>query len=165
MLPKHVFGEERAMTILELIEHDHQRLWSYLQQFDAVSSGRRDEAVARLATYVRDYFVSDHELLYAALERAADAPAAVAAARAEIGQLPALVDGLSDLALAPERLGEMRRLLTRHAVRERDELVAWTRQHLDETALSDLFDRARQRRTHQSPNDSLIFPADRFGIE
>ncbi|MEO8604078.1 MAG: hypothetical protein ABI629_15995 [bacterium] len=160
----------KRMTILDLLEHDHQRLEGLVAQtraFDALQPMPKatDELERALG-----HLHNDHAVLFEALASWPELNAAQAQTERDERQLNLLIRRLhvdTDSVGSVDRsvLAEIDAVLRDHVVREQDAVLSPAAALLDAGSLESLFDEAQRRKYHQSVTDHLIFPAHRFGIE
>jgi hypothetical protein len=108
----------------------------------------------------------DHALLADALAGVEDSQAEIAQWKHDEAQMRAMVPQLqAGPATARPALRQLQTLMAAHAVRETESLFPLAERLLGDRRLEQLFYEAERRKHHQSENDGLIFPANRFGIE
>ncbi len=155
------------MTILELLQHDHEEVEQLIDRL--MGDGSTNDIEARLQAVVTHNSRIDHAVFYRAVESSSEAQEAVRLYREEERAMLAALAQLHEEIPQPNdgwrgSLRTLRALVGRHAAREAA-IFPWARQVLAGAALEELFAEAERRKNRQSVTDGLIFPAHRFGIE
>jgi hypothetical protein len=159
----------RAMTIVELLEHDHDKALALLAElagYTAATGPAPRALVTELERVVDRHARCDHAVLDAALAAHADARPLVERSRADCQRIDELAEplGRPEALATPGPLAALHGAIRAHTDWQRRELFPALHRWFSDAELERLFDDAERRLHRQSLTDSLVFPARRFGI-
>lgn len=157
------------MNALDLLKLDHVRILTLFDQAEnEVKSGNekaRPAAVEDLMRALRFHQKMMREVLYPELQKHPESRALVSSQTQHDTSLNELIDDI-DRSQPPDssrRLAELRKLWVHHTEQAESKLFPLAEQVLGRGKLLELFYEMDEIRSHQSGQDSAIYPASRLG--
>lgn len=168
------------MNGLELLKRDHQRLLFLINEFERKVRNTREGELETNRDYVKTFStlsktVTEHtkieeRMLFPALEKFIETRSVVDECCREHQRIGEMLGKLQKIIKAEppnhwdNLVFELHEKIQSHIVKEEDWLFPRAESLLGDAQLEDLFFAIEQTRSDQSETDSLIFPADRFGV-
>lgn len=159
------------MTILDLLDRDYVEALTFVSALRESGTASPHADAMRLERLISGHLDADRSLLHDALGRFPEAHGALDDAHVHEQRISSLLADLREQVSHPEEdrigatLGELEAALAEDGRQERETVFPEAQRRLDAAELGRLFYAAERRRSHQSVDDSLIFPSRRFGVE
>ena len=168
------------MNGLELLKRDHQRLLFLINEFERKVRNTREGELETNRNYVKTFStlsktVTEHtkieeRMLFPALEKFIETRSIVDECRREHKGILETQGNLQKILEAEPRdrwenlVFELNERIQSHVAKEEEWLFPRAELLLGAAHLEELFFEIERTRSDQSETDSLIFPADRFGV-
>ena len=168
------------MNGLELLKSDHKRILFLIDEFERTIRNTAEtdletnrecvEMFGTLKSALTEHTIAEERTLFPELERFIETRILVDECCREDHRIGETLDKLQKVIEAEPRdrwddlLFELDERIQSHVVREEDWLFPRAELLLDAAQREEMFFEIEQMRSSQSETDSLIFPADRFGV-
>ncbi len=168
------------MNGLELLKRDHQRLLFLKNEFERKVRNTREGGLETTRDYVKTFStlsktVTEHtkieeRMLFPELEKFIETRSIVDECRREHQRIGDTLSKLQKIIEAepPKQwedfVFELDKEIQSHIVKQEDRLFPRAEALLGDAQVEELFFEIERTRSDQSETDSLIFPADRFGV-
>lgn len=168
------------MNGLELLKRDHQRLLFLMNEFQRKVRNTREGGLETNRDYLKTFStlsetVTEHtkieeRMLFPELEKFIETRSIVDECCREHQRIGETLSKLQNIMEAEPRnrwedlVFELDEIIQSHVVKEEGWLFPRAESLLGDAQLEALFFEIEQTRSDQSETDSLIFPADRFGV-
>jgi hemerythrin-like domain-containing protein len=163
------------MNVIKLLRNDHRRALSLIEQIENDSDEAASRSRAKLFDELKDslslHATVEERIFYPALEKFDETRGLVDEfyrEHQEADRILAKMESRKNGSLSGEwqnQLQELKRSIEHHINEEENRLFPQAEKLLGKERLSEMFFESERIKNDQSETDSLIYPADRFGVK